>query len=169
MKYTSAEAAKLLRSLNEEHSLLKEEIRKKSTFLAAMGEDPETVRPEFNLVESLHKLNQLEERIRSVKHALNVFNSTTVIPEIGMTIDQALIYIPQLSYQKQLLSEMASRLPKQRDTGGYLRTTSVVDYIYANYDIEEAKKELKDVSDKLAQVQLALDLANSTMSFDIPE
>ena len=59
MKYTSAEAAKLLRSLNEEHSLLKEEIRKKSTFLAAMGEDPETVRPEFNLVESLHKLNQL--------------------------------------------------------------------------------------------------------------
>ena len=76
---------------------------------------------------------------------------------------------PQLSYHKQLLSEMASRLPKQRDTGGYLRTTSVVDYIYANYDIEEAKKELKDVSEKLAQVQLALDLANSTMSFDIPE
>ena len=94
--------------------------QKKSTFLAAMGEDPETVRP-------------------------------------------------QLSYHKQLLSEMASRLPKQRDTGGYLRTTSVVDYIYANYDIEEAKKELKDVSEKLAQVQLALDLANSTMSFDIPE
>ena len=76
---------------------------------------------------------------------------------------------PQLSYHKQLLSEMASRLPKQRDTGGYLRTTSVMDYIYANYDIEEAKKELKDVSDKLSQVQLALDLANSTMSFDIPE
>ena len=36
-------------------------------------------------------------------------------------------------------------------------------------DLEEAKKELKDVSDKLAQVQLALDLTNSTMSFDIPE
>ena len=29
--------------------------------------------------------------------------------------------------------------------------------------------KLKDVSDKLSQVQLALDLANSTMSFDIPE
>ena len=45
----------------------------------------------------------------------------------------------------------------------------MVDYLYSNYDIEEAKKELKDVSEKLAQVQLALDLANSTMSFEIPE
>ena len=49
MKYTSAEAAKLLRGLNEEEAALKEEIRKKSTFLAAMGEEPETVRPGFNL------------------------------------------------------------------------------------------------------------------------
>ena len=169
MKYTSAEAAKLLRGLNEEEAELKEEIRKKSTFLAAMGEDPKTVRPEFNLKESLRDLNRLDERIRSVKHALNVFNSTTVIPEINMTIDQALVYIPQLTYKKQLLGEMASRLPKQRDTGSYMRTSSVVDYLYANYDIEEAKKELRDVSEKLAQVQLALDLANSTMSFEIPE
>ena len=111
MKYTSAEAAKLLRGLNEEEAALKEEIRKKSTFLAAMGEDPKTVRPEFNLKESLRDLNRLDERIRSVKHALNVFNSTTVIPEINMTIDQALVYIPQLTYKKQLLGEMASRLP----------------------------------------------------------
>ena len=42
MKYTSAEAAKLIKSLNEQRSALATEIIKKSTFPAAMGEDPET-------------------------------------------------------------------------------------------------------------------------------
>ena len=105
MKYTSAEAAKLIKSLNEQRSALATEIIKKSTFPAAMGEDPETVRPEFNLTEALRTLDKLEERIRQVKHELNIFNATTVIPEIEMTIDQVLIYIPQLSYRKDILGD----------------------------------------------------------------
>ena len=76
MKYTSAEAAKLIKSLNEQRSALANEIIKKSTFPAAMGEDPETVRPEFNLTEALRTLEKLEERIRRVKHELNMFNAT---------------------------------------------------------------------------------------------
>ena len=119
MKYTSAEAAKLIKSLNEQRSALATEIIKKSTFPAAMGEDPETVRPEFNLTEALRTLDKLEERIRQVKHELNIFNATTVIPEIEMTIDQVLIYIPQLSYRKDILGEMARRLPKERDMSRY--------------------------------------------------
>ena len=44
-----------------------------------------------------------------------------------------------------------------------------MNYIYANYEIEDAKKELKEVSEKLTQVQLALDRVNSTVSFEIPD
>ena len=129
MKYTSAEAAKLIKSLNEQRSALATEIIKKSTFPAAMGEDPETVRPEFNLTEALRTLDKLEERIRQVKHELNIFNATTVIPEIEMTIDQVLIYIPQLSYRKDILGEMARRLPKERDMSPYLSSSPIVSYI----------------------------------------
>ena len=168
MKYTSAEAAKLIKSLNEQRSALATEIIKKSTFPAAMGEDPETVRLEFNLTEALRTLDKLEERIRQVKHELNIFNATTVIPEIEMTIDQVLIYIPQLSYRKDILGEMARR-PKERDMSPYLSSSPIVNYIYANYDIEDAKKELKEVSERLTQVQLALDRVNSTVSFEIPD
>ena len=169
MKYTSAEAAKLIKSLNEQRSALATEIIKKSTFPAAMGEDPETVRPEFNLTEALRTLDKLEERIRRVKHELNIFNATTVIPDIEMTIDQVLLYIPQLSYRKEILAEMAGRLSKERDMSPYLSSSPIVNYIYANYDIEDAKKELKEVSEKLTQVQLALDRVNSTVSFEIPD
>lgn len=48
MKYTSAEAGKLLKKLNDERAslLLREENSK--DFLAAVGEDLESVRPDYN-------------------------------------------------------------------------------------------------------------------------
>ena len=48
MKYTSAEAGKLLKKLNDERAsiLLCEENGKE--FLAAVGEDIESVRPDYN-------------------------------------------------------------------------------------------------------------------------
>ena len=45
MKYTSAEAAKLLRKLNEEQAALKERESKTATFVAAVDEDVESARP----------------------------------------------------------------------------------------------------------------------------
>ena len=48
MKYTSAQANKLLKKLNDEYDLLLAEEAESSTFLAAMGEDPESVRPEYD-------------------------------------------------------------------------------------------------------------------------
>lgn len=48
MKYTSSEANKLLRRLNEERDAVLVKEQKSSTFLAAMGEDPESVRPKYD-------------------------------------------------------------------------------------------------------------------------
>ena len=44
MKYTSAEAAKLLRRLNEEHEALLELERQSASFVAAVSEDLESIR-----------------------------------------------------------------------------------------------------------------------------
>ena len=52
MKYTSAEAGKLLKKLNDDRAsiLLREENGKE--FLAAVGEDIESVRPDYNFKET---------------------------------------------------------------------------------------------------------------------
>lgn len=52
MKYTSAEAGKLLKKLNDERAsiLLREENGKE--FLAAVVEDIESVRPDYNFKET---------------------------------------------------------------------------------------------------------------------
>lgn len=47
MKYTSAQANKLLKKLNDTYQSLLQEEEQSSTFLAAMGEDPETLRPDY--------------------------------------------------------------------------------------------------------------------------
>lgn len=164
MKYTSAEAAKLLRSLNEEQSALKQKERNSCSFIAAIGEDIESVRPAYDYKEVQKQLSELEKKIRMVKHSINKFNLEHVVPGFEMTIDQILVYIPQLSEKKQKLSMMSSRLPKQREnTCG----STIIEYDYANYDVEQAEMDYKEVSDELARAQIALDVINNSETMEI--
>ena len=167
MKYTSAEAAKLLRRLNEEHAALLELERQSASFVAAVSEDIESIRPAYDLDAVQKKLAELEWKIRRVKHALNVFNSTHEVPGFGMTIDQLLVYIPQLSQRKMKLREMASVLPKARVKGRSAVNSAVIEYTYANYDVEAAKAAADAAADELARAQTALDRVNNTETMEI--
>ena len=48
MKYTSAQANKLLKKLNDEYSALLHKEQRSRDFRAAMGEDIESVRPAYD-------------------------------------------------------------------------------------------------------------------------
>ncbi len=166
MKYTSAEAAKLLRQLNDDYYalILKEEQSRE--FLAAVGEDIESVRPEYNYAAVQKRLAEMEEKIRKVKHAINVFNTTHIVPGFEITIDQVLILIPQLTNKRNRLAAMKSKLPKVRENAGG-RISTVIDYRYANYDISEAEKDYAEVSSQLSKAQTALDVVNNTETMEI--
>ncbi len=168
MTYTSAEAAKLLRKYMEERrALLAQEVKCRA-FHAALGEDPETVRPVYDFDAMQAELAAVEGKIRRIKHAINVFNTTTVVPGVGMTIDELLVYLPQLSEAKERLSGMASALPKERNSyGGYGGSAGVIDYTYTNYVPEDARAAYVEVADRLANAQTALDLVNSTVTMEI--
>lgn len=79
MKYTSAEAAKLLRKLNEELKVLRAKEMKGYRFTAAVDEDIESARPMYDYVKSQEEQNSIEAKIRKVKHAINCFNTGTKI------------------------------------------------------------------------------------------
>lgn len=166
MKLTSAEGAKLLKKLKSEFDALKSKESISSTFLASVGENPESVRPKYDYKEVKAELDGLALKIRKLKHAINLFNTTTVIPEYNITIDEMLVLIPQLSTNKQKLSEMALRLPKAREEQEYGRASNIIDYRYANYDIDEVNKDLLAVTDELSSAQLALDLINHSATFE---
>ena len=165
MKYNSAQAAKLLSKLQQDFDSLAVLEANAKTFLASVGEDVESVRPEYDYKATKKELDALSAKIRKVKHAINVFNTTTVVPEFGITIDELLVYIPQLSAKKAKLRGMADTLPKARENsyGG----SNIIDYRIVNYDIKQVKKDLDVVTDELAKAQLALDTINHSLEFDI--
>ena len=167
--YTSAEAAKLLKAIEEEIKELRSEEDRLSTFNAAVEEDPESVRPDYSYEETQQKIDELTTRARKVKHAINVFNTTQVIPEFDITIDEMLVLIPQLSAKKKKLANMAARLPKQRAESRVYSEPKFIDYTYANYDVKKVKTDLKKTATMLSKAQLALDLVNSTVSFEIED
>ena len=168
MEYTSSEAAKLLRQLNEELEALRSKEKQCSTFNAALGEDVESVRPTYAYEEMQERLEVVQEKIIKVKHALNIFNCNQQVPGFDKTIDQLLVYLPMLSYRKQKLAEMVARLPKQRvNLSAYDGTRMVVDYCYVNYDLEKVRADYKKVTDELSRAQNALDVINTTVKFTI--
>ena len=167
MKMTSAQAAKLLRQLNEEIRTLQLREDNSSSFLAALGEDPESVRPAYDYTSMQEQQKAVEEKIRRIKHTVNLFNATTVIPGYGFTIDEMLVYLPQLSRRCIRLSVMKDALPKVRDNAGLSHGSTVIDYRYANYDIEQVNRDYTAVSEELARAQTALDLINNTAEMDI--
>ena len=167
MRYTSAEANKLLKGLEARISDLKKRESKSSSFNAASTEDPEKLRPAFDFAETQKQLAALEQDVRTVKHAINVFNVTHTLPGFDdLTIDQALVYLPQLTARVRKLQGMASALPRER-VESYRST--IIDYVIANYDIADAEKAYHAEMEKLTAIQLALDAANSgdTMEIDV--
>lgn len=166
MTYTSAQASKLLRKLSDEYNALLDKEKRSREFHAAMGEAVESVRPEYDYEKTQDELNKLENKIRKLKHAIHQFNITHRVPDFDMTIDEILIYIPQLTRKKDKLAEMKSKLPKARVEERLGRMSNIIDYIHINYDLSTVEADYNQVSDELSKAQIALDIVNTTDTFE---
>ena len=167
MKLTSAEANKMIRALKDQYRLLFSQEENVVSFIAATTENVEEVRPSYSYEETAAKYDEIERKIRKIKHALNVFNATTKVDGFDMTIDQMLVYIPQLTARKKKLEKMASRLSKERINSGFARSSNFIEYTYCNYEVSDAKYDLEETAKELAGAQMALDLANTTVEFEV--
>ena len=165
MKRTPMELMKELKSNENEIKMLLEIEQEMSTFTSAISE-ADVVRPEYDYAATSDKIEQLQKRTRDIKHALNKFNTTTVVPDFGCTVDELLILIPQLTERKKTLREMALRKQYSKPEMRY-GSGANPDYVIANYDINQAKKDYDIVSEKLSSAQLALDKLNSEAEIDI--
>lgn len=166
MQITSAYAGKMLKKLQENKEFLLAKERRNSTYIVANNE--EAVVPDFDFVENTKEINQLNEQIVALKHALNIQNATSTIriQDKLITIDMALVMLAQLNSRKKSLDTMRQRQPKCRVDNSY-NSKNVSEYQYANYNIADAQEEYERVDALIAAIQLELDKYNQTVLFDV--
>lgn len=90
-KITSAYANKMLRSLEEDKAFWVNKKAASSTYVAAVNEEP--VIPEYDYMTVANMIDEIDRKIVTIKHALNLTNATAKVQvgEQEMSIDGILI------------------------------------------------------------------------------
>ena len=166
MEFTSASANKYLRRLQDEKDYILANEDERSTYERGEGEVSEP--PAYSYRETRGKVAAIDQTVLKVRHALHRFNVEALLPQSGLTIDEALIALAQLSAERERVGLLRSQQPKKRLGERFLGAgMSTVEYRYANYDVAEAERDSTALSEKIAALQLELDLANQTQTFSV--
>ena len=164
-RFTSASANKQIKAYEEEKEHVLANERDVSTYVLSAGEAVEP--PEYDYGAARAKVAELDGKVRALRCALHAFNVGTVLPESGITIDEALVFMAQLNGEKKRLSELRSNQSKQRVASRYFGSGNAVEYRYANYDIGCAERDFQEVSERIRQLQMEVDYANQTIAFEV--
>lgn len=167
-KITSAYANKMLRNLEEEKAFWLNKEQTSSSYVVANNEEP--VIPEYDYMEVATAIDEIDEKMSIIKHALNVANATAKVPvgDKEMSVDMILIKMAQLNRRKYVLDGMRMQLPKTReDQRGYSSRNAVPEYRYINYDLDLVKQEYERISKLIMDMQMALDKYNQTELFEV--
>ena len=98
MKLTSAGANKMIKAWNEdlEGLLKKEEAESRTTY----GINEEPLPANYDFARMQQQMDALNQKIAVLRHAVNVFNTTTMLEGFGFTIDEALVRMAMLTKKK---------------------------------------------------------------------
>lgn len=185
MKITSAYANKLLKQLNEDKRYWTGLEDRSYTYTAAANETP--VIPDYDYEDVSAKLAEIDEKIRTIKHAISLANVTSKL-KVGdkeMTVDSILVAMAQLNSRLSNLNAMRKHLPKSRVGARYSYSRNedrycysprdryssqvggVPEYEYVNYDLDRVKEDYLKVSQEIMDMQMALDKHNQTFEFEV--
>ena len=163
--FTSASAAKLIKRLENEKARLVSLEGKNSTYVLAQGEECDP--PTYDYRETVGRIDELDETIRRIRHALHLFNAQTVIPDVGITVDEALIKLAQMNSKLRRLERLREVEPKKRLESGMFGGKGMIEYRYANFDTKEAFADYEELYRRISDLQLGLDLVNQTETFTV--
>lgn len=161
---TRAEAKKMVRKLEDDKDYLLSQITSQSNYIETEGIEP--VIPDFDFDNAIAQWISIDAKIRRIKQALNIFDANTIIPELDITISEALIKMAQLNKLKTSLDSMRRKIPKKRRQG-YNVSNSLVEYECLNYDLKQAESAYDAVVSDITSIQIGLDTCSQTLLFDL--
>ena len=166
MKLTIDGSQKLLDNLMKDKSILLKKIDDLSVYVAAVTENEKELKPEFDLMDTIKQIEEIDKKIVKIRHCRNQFNNTSVINEIGMTASEALVMLPIIKVELNKWEALSVRQEKTRKKSG-LGSNKEIEYEYTNYSIQDIKKKYEEVRDMQKKIQQELNLFNATEIFDV--
>ena len=100
--------------------------------------------------------------LNTLRREINEFTVSYFVPEFNMTLDELEMYQKDLSNRCDRLSEMAKKSPLTRN----ILEVRFVTHFYTNYDIDEVKKEYKELSEERDRVKRVLDDIYENVEFE---
>lgn len=160
---TSAAANKMVRKLQDDKEYFLKIEKETCTYLKVEG--CEATIPKYDYTGVQDHIMEIDWKIRTIKHAINVFNTTTILKN-GMALDEALVKLAQLNKRKEKLDVMRNRIPNTRKEDRYSQA-NFVEYICLNYDLDTVRSDYDECVQDIVDLQMEIDLANQTKQFEI--
>lgn len=152
-----AAAMKYLKLLGDDKDTLFRKEIENSVYDELNGERQSSA--EYSLEDTQQQLELLDQSVVNIRHAINVSNTTSMVGNTGLTVDQILISMAQLNARLCQLHGLASRpvrsRPKPFSPGSSDKIVTC-----ANYDPDMAKAMVEKIRDKVSKLQMALDMHN---------
>ena len=86
---TPASTNKLLKQFKEKLNYLYGKEQKLSSYILITGEEP--VKPDYDLEAFRKNIGSIMDNTLILKHAVNTFNTSTLVGQTGLTVDQVLV------------------------------------------------------------------------------
>lgn len=164
IKVTSDVANKLIKKLEQEKGILTDKISKMSTFVVAVTENYDQIKAEqeaeFKLNETISQIDEIDKKIITIRHAKSVFNNSVVMKN-GLTVGDNIVRLAILEREKGIYSGLATRQKKKRNTS----LNKDIEYVYLNYELEDAKKKYDSVYTEISEIQEELNIVNSSAEY----
>lgn len=154
-------ANKMVRRLQADLQALINKEASTCTYSYLADEDP--LVPEYDFHRTQDEIAGYTKKIVALKHAINQFNTSTEITELGLTIDGALVRMAILNNEK-------TRLDRMRNVQEMTRATTsrgVAEYTKRNYDVSDVEKRYQEVCDEIMSIQQGINMANLVRTFEV--
>ena len=161
MKMCNSEAMKAIKELEEKKKniLYIENTRSRISY----KEGEKKVQTNYEYAATRNSIAEIDERIRTIKHALAVCNCTAVVDDFGITIGEALVYLAQLNAEYRQLDSLSNYIKLSRR----ITANGVLEYTECLYDPDEATKEMETLHARICKLQVAIDRANLTNYIEV--
>lgn len=163
--YTAAKARKRIEFLEDEKRRLLEFESDRYVYSEEDGRREERV-PDYSYARTRSKVGELNCKLGALRHALHAHEVEAVLPEAGMSLDEAHMRLSFMGEEKRRLASLRDVPDKQVLSGDWRFAATGGECEFANFDVKAAERDYLRICEDISALELEVGLVESTAVFE---